>query len=114
MENPNAGVVHGQEGKAASRLLSISVSANVVLAIMAVGLGIWGCCRHERTKELNQMVAAADQKTAAAIQERDEAWENSRELQGRLVNAKGLMNEMSGEPVPQRTRSQDDDDPTPP
>ena len=113
MENPNAGGGHGQEGRLRSGLLSISLTANVVLAIAAVGLGIWGWSRHERTKDLNKMVVAADEKVAAAVQERDEAWENSRELQGRLVNAKGLMNAMS-EPFQQPPRSQDDDDAAPP
>jgi len=114
MEKSNAGAGHGLDGKPRSGLLSISVAANVVLAIVAVGLGIWGWSRHERTKELHTMVTDADQKVAAAIQERDEAWENSRELQSRLVNAKGLMNAMSGEPAPERRRSLDDDDASPP
>ena len=127
MENPNAGAGHGPEGSPRSGLLPISMSANVVLALLAVGLGIWGWSRHERTKELHQMVTAADQKVvqmvtdaeqkvAAAIQERDEAWENSRELQSRLVNAKGLMNAFSGEPAPNDGggRFEDDDDASPP
>jgi hypothetical protein len=114
MENPKLGAGHGLAGKPRSGLLSISVAANVVLAIVAVGLGIWGWSRHERTKELHKMVAEADQKAASAIEERDEAWENSRELQSRLVNAKGLMNAMSGEPAPERRPSLDDDDASPP
>jgi uncharacterized protein HemX len=114
MENPSGGAGHGRDGKPQSGPLMLSMSANVVLVALAIGLGIWGYTRHERAKELAKLVADADQKTADAIQERDEAWENSRELQSRLVNAKGLMNAINPEPVQPRRRNTDDDDTSPP
>ena len=99
MENTNAEVGHGQKGEPQSGLLSISLSANVVLAIVVVGLAIWGWER--------------DKMVAAAIEERDEAWQTSRDLQNGLINAKGLINGMS-DPFRQQPQTPDDDPATPP
>ena len=51
--------------------------------------------------------------TAAAIEERDEAWQTSRDLQSGLINAKGMMNGMA-DPFRPQPQTPDDDPATPP
>jgi uncharacterized protein HemX len=112
MEQPNAGVGPRPEAKPPSGLLSVSVAANAVLAVVAIGLGIWGWGLHQQTKRLDQRVAEADQKVLAANEERDEAYETSRNLQNSLINAKGMMKGLS-DPFRQQPQAGDDDS-TPP
>jgi hypothetical protein len=94
MENTNAGVGQVEKARRQSVLLSISLSANVVFAVIVAGLAIWGWDR--------------DKMVAAAIEERDEAYQTSRDFQGRLINAKGMINEMA-DPFRQQPPTPDDD-----
>ncbi len=98
MENTNAGVGQVEKAKRQSVLLSISLSANVVFAVIVAGLAIWGWDR--------------DRITAAAIEERDEAYQTSRSLQSRLINAKDLNDGMA-DPSQQPPPPSDDDPDTP-
>lgn len=98
MENTNAGVGQVEKAKRQSVLLSISLSANVVFAVIVAGLAIWGWDR--------------DRMTAAAIEERDEAYQTSRSLQSRLINAKDLNDGMA-DPSQQPPPPTDDDPDTP-
>ncbi len=98
MDNSRSESGHDQQGRRPSALLTISLCANVVLAAVVMGLGIWGWDR--------------EKVAAAAIAERDEAYETSRNLQSGLINAKGMINGMADPLRPQPQAP--DDDPAPP
>jgi hypothetical protein len=91
MENTNVGVSPAQEGKTRSGLLRFSLGANAVLAIAAVALAVWGWGRHQQVKVWEQQVIELDTKVAAANEERDEAYQISRDLQYGLIKAKGEL-----------------------
>ena len=120
MGNSNVEAGPGQQGKPQSNLMRISLCANLVLAVLAVVLAIWGYGRHQDAKEKGRRVVEADrkvvesdQKVVAANEERDEAYEVSRNLQYGLIKAKGELKGIS-DPFGQRTAREDADSDTPP
>jgi hypothetical protein len=84
MVNANTGAGPEPGVKSQSGLLRFSLSMNVVLGVMVLGLAVWGWERHQQVVEM-------DKKLAAANEERDEAYQTSRELQYGLIKARGEL-----------------------
>jgi hypothetical protein len=94
MADTNTGVGPGQDVESRSGLLGLSLSANGVLAIVAIGLAVWGWRQHQQVIKLDKEVAAANE-------ERDDAYQTSRDLQYALIKAKGELKGFSETLQPQ-------------
>jgi hypothetical protein len=86
--------------------MTFSLGANAVLAIAVLALAAWGWGQHQQVIEL-------DKKLTAANEERDEAYQISRDLQYGLIKAKGELKGVSETLRPPST-GEDQETDTPP
>jgi uncharacterized protein HemX len=113
MENTSTGVGPEQSVKASSGLLRLSLATNVALIIVVIALAAWGWGRHVQVKERDRQVAELDKQVAAANQERDEAYQVSRDLQYGLIKARGELKGFSETLKPPATGDTQDPDSPP-